>query len=321
MLEHQQRKQSKIHKNMFKNHFFFAFLLGYFVLPSYIFAQKSTFENFAKKFPVANLPFKIDRKIIDKGFAGLKPITPNEVETFLLQKASDTNTRAFFQDKKTEKQLVAQKKVLFFAVNKININEDFTSLLVYRFDKSIKKGYGVLSYDFFIFNFDKKNTLINTISIAEEEYFMSARFHEGFLEKNREGEVILKIVETDYNEFDRAKQTKSNYEANTYYLLTKKMTVENVNERYYPYLGTFSWNNDEISIDQNKTIFMVMRGQKGSGGQTGQELITHNLQKGTFTIKTLDMGIVQGEFNADKTEIKITKADKTVLIYKKTNKW
>ncbi len=322
-------------KNQFLTQFLLLLFTTYFILPFGVFAQKPitgklSFENFVKKFPVAILPFKIDRKIIDKSFTGLKLLTPNEIETFLLQKASDTNTIAFYpmrekdimeKSQKTEVQLLAEKKVFFFVVNKLNLQDNITSLVVYRFDKSVQKNYGLVSYGFFMFNFDQKGVLINTISLAKEEYFMTARFWEGFLEKNDKNEVILKIAETDYYDFDKKKHKKSNYIANTYYLITPKMTIENVNERYYPYLGKFLWQDDEMIVDQNEERFMVMRGKKGSGGWASQELITHDLQKGIFTIKTEDMGVVQGEFNAEKTEIKLTKTDNTTFIYKKTGKW
>ena len=302
---------------MLKKYYVLILCLGCFVFECRTLAQEITFESFVKKFPVANLPFKIDRKMIDKSFVGLKQLTPTEIKLFLLQKQTDTIPAPI----ETNLQDVLRNKIQFFVVNKLNIYDDFTSLVVYRFDKTIAKGYGILSYDFLLFNFDKKNTLLNIIILAKEEYFMSARFHQGFLEKNNAGEVILKDTETDYSEYSKAKQKKSNYEIHSYHLLSKKMTLQNINERYFPYAGTFSQGNDEIVVDQNNEFFSILRGAKDSGGYRGEDVLTFDLQKGTFTLKTEDMGVVQGEFNADKTEIKITKPDKKVLVYVKTGKW
>jgi hypothetical protein len=297
--------------------YFFGFL-GYF-LSLFIPLKAQNFESFVKQFPVAELPFSVNSKIIDNGSKNLKLIQYPDIEAFLLQKPKDSTSVDFYpyQNYTTnqEADFIKKQKIQYFFYKRVNIYPNFISLVVFFKDNLIQIGQGILSNDFVCYNFTKNGELMSVFGFGKQEYFMSERITEISLDKNK----TLKYVEKDYNVARKNERKKLNYTKEDYFELTENLQKVSINYKYYPYAGNYECGNDEMSIEQNIGLFMVMRGIKGGGGQTSQQLLASDLKKGTFTIKTEDLGILQGQFSEDKKIITLTKTDKTVLIYKKTN--
>jgi hypothetical protein len=292
------------------------------------------FEAFSKRFPVQELPFGINQKMMDKGGSNQQILSELEINTFLKQMPLDTNQNAYLinysqtknghspSDNYTnaeEKNLLKLGKVKYFIVKKLNIRPNTSSLIVYFLNKSKPLGEGLIGWKYILFNFNQNGKLINSLVFAQEEYFMTRRYSEGLLTKNEKNELIFETTEVDYQDFTKKLNEKPQYEPpKRYFLLGDSFHLQDISDRVFPYAGTFKAGNELISIEQNVNSFAVLCGKVGAGIFSGQELLKYDLKLGTFSFKHDELGVLSGTFSADYNEIVIKNEQTNVVtVYKR----
>lgn len=309
---------------------FHLLLLSYLVfLPCLAYAQD--FASFLQQFPKGEtrlwdtaLMEKYDKKI-----GSLKPISPALAQKFIIDKLynadgtpqkkvrenSDMLFPYFFMSEAGDVvKNLKNNKVHYYCIEKIGLVPDYQSVIVYYINKTQAK-QGIIEKTFVLLNFTSTGELVTAFELNSYLTFTDCRIKTTEISKD----LVWKKTEMSYPYEVGGKVSKETaYVYHYYYQVGKDSRLTDIQSQYYPYSGLFVSEDDrECEIEQNNNSFYITEGEKDESIKVGLSTESFDIEKGTFTARSIMQEVWTGAFSVDKNTLTITKENGEKMVYKR----